>query len=137
PQPPPGVHAGSTSWAPILASIGLFVLLYGLVFGGWLLFAGVGVLILSLIYWGREAIRDYDHIEHPPAPPPAPFHAPPPAVHMPGPSFRPLLASIAMAVLFYGLVFGGWLILAGVAMIAISLLGWLADARAEYRGVVV
>src|SRR5205823_2443286 len=35
--PPPGVHAPGPSYAPILAAIGLFLLLFGLVFGGLLL----------------------------------------------------------------------------------------------------
>jgi plastocyanin len=51
---------------------------------------------------------------------------------MPGPSFRPILAAMAVTVMFYGLVFGGWLLPIGLLMLVISLLGWLRDARAEY-----
>ena len=36
---------------------------------------------------------------------------------MPGPSFRPLIASIALTVLFYGLVFGGPLLFVGLIML--------------------
>ena len=51
---------------------------------------------------------------------------------MPGPSFRPVVAAIALAVLMFGLVFGGWLLAAGLIMLVVSLVGWLRDARAEY-----
>jgi hypothetical protein len=114
----------------------VFFLFAGLVFHGWVLVLGVVLLVLALIYWLREAIRDYDHVDHTQmALVPVPSSAPPAGVHVPGPSFRPIIASIAMAVLFYGLVFGGWLIVAGVLMLAIALLQWLMDARREYRGV--
>jgi plastocyanin len=51
---------------------------------------------------------------------------------MPGPSFRPLLASLGTALLFAGLVFGGWVLAVGVLALVVSLLGWLNDARKEY-----
>jgi plastocyanin len=138
PQPPAGVHAGEQSWAPVFASVGMMLLLFGLVFEGPLLLGGVAVLNLALLFWLREGMRDYEHVEHPTTGVVAlPPQTPPPGIHMPGPSFRPILASIAMMVLFYGLVFGGWLLLAGALMLVISLLQWLTDARREYRGVVV
>ena len=65
PRPPAGVHAAETSRAPVLAAVGCFVLFYGLVFKGWLLPLGVGILALTLLYWLREGMRDYDHVEHP------------------------------------------------------------------------
>jgi plastocyanin len=71
---------------------------------------------------------------------------PPVGVHMPGPSFRPLLLAIAAAVLILGqglatntkLVkdFGGVgtpILLAGVVMFVIVALEWLRDAVIEYR----
>ena len=61
---------------------------------------------------------------------------PPPGVHIPGPSFRPLLASLAVTILFAGLVFGGWLLGVGVLVTILTLLGWLNDARKEYHHVV-
>jgi plastocyanin len=90
--------------------------------------------------WGAEGLRDYDraagdgHDERALA---APAHAgPPPGVHMPGPSFRPILGAAGVAVLFFGLVFGGWLLLVGVILTVWALLGWLWDARKEYVHVV-
>jgi plastocyanin len=56
----------------------------------------------------------------------------PAGVHMPGPSFRPLLASLGVALLFAGLVFGGWILAVGIVALIVSLLGWLIDARREY-----
>jgi plastocyanin len=132
PVPPPGVHAAPGSMAPILAAIGASLLIAGLVAGGPLIVVGAVVLVLTLLYWGREGLRDYDHLAHA-EPPPAQIPGPTPrGIHMIGPSFRPILASLAVAVLFYGLVFGGWLLAVGVLLTIITLLGWLRDARAEY-----
>jgi plastocyanin len=138
PVPPPGVHAAEGSLAPVLAAIGSFALFYGFVFKGWAYIIGGIILALTLIYWLREAIRDYDHVEHPTnALVPVAVTGPPPGIHVPGPSFRPILVSIAVAALFYGLVFGGYVLVAGAIMLAISLLQWLVDARREYKGVVI
>src|SRR5919205_75851 len=134
PLPPPGIHAPGPSFAPIIAAIGLFLLLFGLVFGGLLLPIGAIALVVSLLYWGREGLRDYDHLAGTDRLPAVVVQRePPPGVHMPGPSFRPILASLALMVLFFGLVFGGWLIAVGVIFLVVALLGWLGDARAEYR----
>jgi plastocyanin len=122
------------SYAPIFASVGAFLLFLGLVFGGWILVLGAVALTLTMLYWLAEALRVYDHErgEEPPALP-EPAHAgPPPGVHMPGPSFRPILGAIGSFMLFLGLVFGGWLLAAGVIALVITLVGWLTDARREY-----
>ena len=87
----------------------------------------------SLMPRGTAAMRDYDCRRRAPRPLPAGRRAePPPGVHMPAASFRPILASIAFAVVIYGLVFGGWLLTMGLIMVVVSLVGWLRDARAEY-----
>ncbi len=132
PVPPPGIHMPGPSWAPILAAIGTFLLFFGLVTGGVALWVGIGALILTLLAWGREGLRDYDHLVH--AEPGTAVAVPrqPPGVHLPGPSFRPVLASLAMAILFFGLVFGGWLLAVGVIFLVVTLLGWLRDARLEF-----
>jgi plastocyanin len=140
PIPPPGVHAGSPSFAPVLAAFGVFVLFFGLIAGGWILAGGAVVLVLTLLFWGREAIREYDHIEPSRALTTGSGSAvmqPPPGVHLPAPTFRPVLASIAMALLLLGLVLGPAVALAGVFALVVTLLGWLRDARHEYAAVVV
>ncbi len=137
PVTPPGIHMPGPTYAPIFAAIGTFLLFLGLVFNGLILVLGLIALILTLLYWGREGLVDYDHVagDHPALP--APVHAgPPPGVHMPGPSFRPILAALGLFVLFAGLVFGGWVLAVGLIFTIVSLLGWLADARKEYRQVV-
>ncbi len=93
-------------------------------------------MIGSLLYWGREANREYDALEPPPALPAVGAAGPPEGVHVPGPSFRPLLAAIAAAALLLGLVIAPVVFLAGVLMTVIGLLGWLNDARKEYREIV-
>ncbi len=133
PLPPPGVHAPGPSYAPFLAAAGAGVLFWTLVVGGSAIILGIVVLALTLLYWGREAIVEYDHlVDAKPLPPPEHGEAPH-GVHMIGPSFRPVLASLAMTVLLFGLVFGGWLLLVGFLFLVATLLGWLRDARAEYH----
>jgi plastocyanin len=137
PVPPAGVHMPGPSFAPLFAAIGTFLLFFGLVFGGPSILLGLIALVLTLLYWGREALVEYDHVAgaHPQLP--AVVHEGPPAgIHMPGPSFRPLLAALAVAILFAGLVFGGWILGVGVLVTILTLLGWLNDARKEYHHVV-
>jgi plastocyanin len=135
PRTPPGIHMPGPSWAPVFAAFGAFALFLGIVFEGPLLIAGVTVLILTLLVWGAESIRIYDHeLGATAAQLPAVVHAgPPPGVHMPGPSFRPLLAAIGAAMLLAGLVFEGWVLAAGVIVLILTLVGWGIDAVAEYR----
>jgi plastocyanin len=142
PVAPPGLHMPGPSFAPVLAAVGLFLLVFGLIAGGITVILGTIALVVTLLYWGREALADYDHL-----PDVAEAHGgeaaltapaertPPPGVHMPPPSFRPLLVSVAMTILVLGLVLGGWVLIAGLLAIVLTGLGWLRDARAEYRAV--
>lgn len=133
PVTPAGLHMPGPSWAPVLAAAGVFLLLYGLVLGGLLLWVGVAALASSLLYWLGEGLRDYDHAIGASTALPAVVHSgPPPGVHMPGPSYRPLLSSLALALLVAGLVFGGLILAIGAAAMVVALLGWLRDARQEY-----
>jgi plastocyanin len=137
PVAPADVHMPGPTYAPILGGIGVFFLFFGLVFGGLWILVGVIVLVLALLYWGREALVDYDHVAHAePAPVVVEHEGPPPGVHIPGPTFRPFLVSIGLGLLFLGLVFGGWLLLLGIVVTIVTLLGWLNDARKEFRHVV-
>lgn len=140
PVPPPGTHMPGPSFAPILAAVGAFLLLFGVVAGGAALWLGAIALFVTLLYWGREALRDYDHIpdvtaEAPPQVPAVVDRTPPPGVHIPPPSFRPFLVAVALTVLLAGLVIGGWVLAGGIIVTIIVLLGWLWDARKEYRAV--
>jgi plastocyanin len=134
PRTPAGVHMPGPSLAPIFAAIGTGLLLLGLVFGGLVLALGVIALVLTLLYWLAEGLRVYDHDIEPTATtlPARVDSGPPPGVHMPGPSFRPLLGALGVALLFLGLVFGGWLLAVGVFALVVGLIGWLFDARKEY-----
>jgi plastocyanin len=134
PVPPPGVHMPGPSWAPPLAALGAFMLFLGLVFGGPLLIVGAIGLSVTLLYWLVEAVRVYDHDLGSTVPqlPDAAHDGPPPGVHIPGPSFLPFLAALGAALLFLGLVFGGWILAAGVIALILTLAGWMTAARAEY-----
>ena len=132
PVAPADIHMPGPSLAPFLAAFGAASLVWGLVVGGTALLIGVTILVLTLLWWGREAIRDFDRVS-PATPIPAVEHpGPPEGVHMPGPSIRPLLGALGTAALLAGLVIGGPMILVGVAFLVWTLVGWLVDARAEY-----
>jgi plastocyanin len=132
PIAPPDIHMPGPSYAPIFAAAGAAALLWGMVVGGNALLVGALALVLTLLYWGREAIRDYDHATHAETLPAVVHAGPPPGVHMPGPSFRPLLGAIGTTALMAGLVVGGWVLAAGAVILVATLVGWLVDARAEY-----
>lgn len=134
PKTPTGIHMPGPSLAPIFAAVGTALLLLGLVFGGVVLALGLIALVLTLLYWLAEGLRVYDHDVEPTSTTlPARIETgPPPGVHMPGPSFRPILGALGMALLFLGLVFGGLLLAVGVLALVATLIGWLFDARKEY-----
>ena len=127
------------SFAPILAAIGAFILMLGLVFGGPMLWSagwsspsrcstgGVGHAELRPRCpsrgreWPRTAAgRAAD----------AHRGTPPPGVHIPAPSFRPLFVCVGLTILMGGLIVGGWALVVGA--IAMTLVGWLVDAGQEY-----
>jgi hypothetical protein len=134
PRTPSDIHMPGPSLAPILAAGGAFALFVGLVFGGDALLVGAIVLGVTLLYWLGEALRLYDRDIGPTTSSlPAVIHdGPPDGVHMPGPSFRPFLGAVGVAMLMLGLVFGEWLLAAGLIALVATLVGWLVDARKEY-----
>ena len=139
PRPPAGVHMPGPSFAPILGAIGVLFLGFGLVAGGLWAAVGVMILALTLLYWGRESLREYDTAAIHGGDVvivgalPAPAGHPPEGVHVPPPTFRPLLAAMSMAILVGGLVLGGWALVLGLIATVVTLLGWLWDATREYR----
>jgi plastocyanin len=145
PVRPAHVHMPGGSAAPILAALGAGSLFFGLAFlqvqgSGVLLLAGVILLVATLLVWFREAMRDYAHLEPAALAParqlPAVVDAgPPPGVHMPGPSIRPLMGALGSAALLGGLVVGGWVLILAVVFLVYTLIGWLVDFTAEYRKV--
>ena len=80
-------------------------------------------------------MRNYDHDIGPTttAVPAVVHDGPPPGVHMPGPSWRPFLGAFGLFAVMLGLVFGEWVLAAGVIALISTLIGWLADAVKEYR----
>jgi plastocyanin len=140
PVTPPHVHMPGGSVAPILVALGAGALFAGLILGGIWLALGAVALVVTLIVWFREAVRDYAHLE--PSGKmaarqlPAVVHdSPPPGVHMPGPSIRPLMGALGSAALLGGLVVGGWVLILAVVFLVYTLIGWLVDFTAEYRKV--
>lgn len=144
PITPPHVHMPGPSKAPIVVALGAGVLFAGVIIesmailpSGLAIITGIVALIITLLAWGREAMRDYSHIEAPERNllPAVVHEGPPPGVHMPGPSIRPFLGALGTGALFMGLVFGGWVLALSVVFLVWTLLGWLIDFTAEYRKV--
>lgn len=134
PVAPAGLHAPGPSFAPAFGALGAALFVFGLVIGGAGLLLGLGALVLTLLYWLREFMVDYDHVAGATTLPVAIDHAGPPAgVHMPGPSFLPIASSLAAALLFVGVVVGGWVLIGGLVCLVVGLLGWLRAARVEWR----
>ena len=102
---------------------------------------GLLIGLIGIVGWYRDAGREWQHTEHPDhrlavaTPEPAPPSAPPPGVHLPGPSPWPFFIPIAMAVVFFGLIFSPALALGGVLMVFIAGIGWYRDANSELRQV--
>ena len=139
PVTPAHVHMPGGSVAPILAALGAGALFFGLVAGGIALWVGLALLVVTLLVWFREGMRDYAHLE-PSQRLPAVIaeveaREPPPGVHMPGPSIRPLMGALGSAALLGGLVVGGWVLILAVVFLVYTLIGWLVDFTAEYRKV--
>jgi plastocyanin len=141
PATPAGIHMPGPSFAPVLGAIGLFFVVFGTVVGGIWLVVGLVILMVTLLYWGREALRDYDAVRAADGQAvtvgalPAPVGTPPEGVHIPPPSFRPVLIAIGLTMVVAGMVVGGWALFLGLIALTITLLGWLWDARKEYRAV--
>lgn len=75
--PPPGVHMPGPSFRPFLGAVGVTLLMLGLVFGEWLLIIGVIAMIVTLLGWLVDAVKEYrktveadrtGHLENIPAP---------------------------------------------------------------------
>jgi plastocyanin len=142
PVTPEHVHMPGGSLAPILVALGAGGLFFGLVAGGLALWVGLALLVFTLLWWFREAIRDYEQVADPQRLsdsaqrlPAVIQQGPPPGVHMPGPSIRPLLGALGSAALLGGLVMGGLVLALAVIFLVWTLIGWLVDATAEYRKV--
>jgi plastocyanin len=133
PITPASVHMPGGSAAPIVVAFGGAMLFLGLVLGGIWLAIGAVIMALTLTVWMRDALRDYDHLEAASMLPAVIHEGPPPGVHMPGPSIRPLMGALGSAALLGGLVVGGWVLILAVIFLVYTLLGWLFDATAEYR----
>jgi plastocyanin len=133
PVTPAGLHMPGGSSAPILVAFGAGALFLGLVLGGIALWVGVLLLVATLLVWFREAIRDYDHLAGAQRLPAVIHEGPPPGVHMPGPSIRPLMGALGSAALLGGLVVGGWVLVLAIVFLVYTLMGWLVDFTAEFR----
>lgn len=134
PVTPQGVHMPGPTYAPIFAAVGVALLFYGIVWGGPTLALGFVALVLTLFYWLRLGIHDYDQAAGVSILPVVVEHDGPPAgVHIPGPTFLPVISALSVAILFIGVVVGGWVLAASLLCLVVGLIGWLRAAGVEYR----
>ena len=140
--PPAGIHLPGPSLAPLLISVAAAALFFSVAMGGAALAVSAVAMVLALVAWGREAVREYDAIGaghsdalqlHDGAT--AAPSGPPAGVHLPPPSLLPLLVSAAMAVLLFGAAIGLSFVVLGALMTVLALVAWLLDAGREYRAV--
>ena len=59
----------------------------------------------------------------------------PEGVHLPPPSYLPVVMALAGAVLGVGLIFSPWLVIPGVVILAAGALAWFVAAGREWREV--
>jgi len=139
---PAGIHLPGPSLAPLLISVASAALFFSVALGGVALAVAAVAMILALVAWGREAVREYDAIgvgHHNAlalsAQSRGEVSGPPDGVHLPPPSLLPFLVSLATGVLLFGAAIGLPFLLLGALMTAFALIGWLLDAGREYRAV--
>ncbi len=60
---------------------------------------------------------------------------PPDGVHLPPPSYLPVVMALAAAVLGIGLIFSVWLLIPGLVILVAGTLGWFVAAGREWRDV--
>lgn len=60
-------------------------------------------------------------------PPPAPGEP----IHLPGPSYLPVIVAAGMTVTLVGVVVGWWLFAAGMIVTVVAILRWVGQVRAE------
>ena len=98
--------------------------------------SGVIALSLTLLYWLAEGLRIYDHdigVDTVTTLPAVVQTDRRPASTCPDRRGGRSSGAFGVFPLFLGLVFGGWLLTAGVIALIATLVGWLADAVKEYR----
>jgi hypothetical protein len=122
------------TYAPFFRAAGVFLPVPRLVFPGPLLFIGL-VASSSRFFWGREALREYDHA--------AEEHPQPAVVRMRaaarGPHAGPVVPADprldqGLPAPSSGWSTPGWIIAVGIGFLIASLLGWLNDAGKEGTG---
>jgi cytochrome c oxidase subunit 1 len=52
-------------------------------------------------------------------------------IHMPGPSYYPLIAALGLPLIGYGLIFNWWLVIAGLVVVLVGFFGWVLEPSAE------
>jgi cytochrome c oxidase subunit 1 len=53
------------------------------------------------------------------------------AIHMPGPSYYPLVASLGLPIIGYGIIFNWWLVAVGLVVTLAGFYGWILEPSAE------
>ena len=140
PVTPAGIHMPGPSFAPLLAAVGAFFLVFGMVAGGIWLWVGLAILVITLLYWGREEMRDYDRMpdrrrrgsDRRRGAARAARHAARRASTSRRPRSGRCSSRSASRCSWPSMVIGGWALVLGFLAIVITAIGWLWDSRREY-----
>jgi cytochrome c oxidase subunit 1 len=52
-------------------------------------------------------------------------------IHMPSPSFYPLLAALGLPLIAYGVIYTNWLVADGILTLLVGVYGWALEPSAE------
>jgi cytochrome c oxidase subunit 1 len=52
-------------------------------------------------------------------------------IHLPGPSYYPLISALGLPLIGYGLIFNWWLVIAGLVVVLAGFFGWVLEPSAE------
>ena len=128
-----GPHVIAPSMFPFLVAAGMLLGGFGLVFPAELLGAGIALLAVGMGGWILEDIQMFSG--------PADSHAQtadihvPDGIHMPASSLSPVVMALGMMLGAFGLVFPAELLGAGIALMAVGMMGWIwEDIRSFVQG---
>lgn len=123
-----------------IAAYGIFIaIVYWLVayeFAGAILLAGFGVATAVVAAFLASGRRRVGRAEGAQAAELAPQNEGPfgdEVTRVPGPSVAPFALGLGLSIAFLGLVFGGWLVVAGGVLVLLGAREWIAEVIREHR----
>jgi hypothetical protein len=133
---PAGVHLPSPSVYPIVLAMGMALIGFGVMFPAELLGAGLVLLVVGTLGWVWEDVVSFgasdEHGQTAAAAEPAPTVELPAGVHLPPPSVAPVVMALGGALTGFGVMFPAELLGAGLAVLSLGALKWVAEDVAQF-----